>query len=162
MSLGEIQSTATAIDPWSIVAVICLIVIVVIGFDKFHDAGMNLKDKLLNRKFNKMVEKAEKGDTTLREEFRIMFNEAHEEHEEINSRLDHHDRCLAHDKRTIERMQGEIEQLDVRVTARTEEGTLMIKTAKVILNNQLGLADTTSVVDIVEEIDKFLIEGRDK
>ena len=52
--------------------------------------------------------------------------------------------------------------LHARVDARAEEGTLMIKTAKALLNNQLGLSDSDDIVQVVEEIDRFLIERRDK
>lgn len=162
MDFDQIKEITLAIDPWSVVAAVCLFILVVIGLDRFYDAGSRLKEKLFDRKFNKIIKRTENGETTLREEFRVMYNEANSEHDEFRKRLDDHERYLSNDKKEIDSLKIRVNDIVERVEVQTQEGTLMIRTAKVLLNNQLGISKQTDVKEVVDEIDKFLIERRDK
>lgn len=89
-----------------------------------------------------------------------MFGEAHSEHER-------YDRQFANDKRALERIERDVDELklktllhDAQIAEHRDEGTVLIKSVKAMLNAQLGLNDETDVIDAVNEIDQYLIERR--
>ena len=176
MNSTEVAYLASNIDPWSIVAIIALIALIIVGVEKVTDAGSKLKKRFLDRKFDKMIEHAEKGDMSLREELENSYIKTEEDHKEFRVRLDQHETYLDNDKRQFERvdrildrheaeiesLKGEMVNVHHRLDARTEEGTMTIKAIKAILNEKLGIGQVSDMTEVVNEIDEYLIEGREK
>ena len=148
------------IDPYQICLIAAAFVGVVVGFEKLVTSGASLKHRFIDSRQKKLVDAALAGDGNLREEIMGMFEEAHSEHER-------YDRQFANDKRAIERLERDMDELklktllhDAQIAEHREEGTVLIKSVKTMLKAQLGLNEDTDVIDAVNEIDQYLIERR--
>lgn len=149
-----------SIDPYQVGLIAAAFVGVVVGFERLVEAGASLKHRFVDSRQKKLVDAALAGDGSLREEIMAMFGEAHSEHER-------YDRQFANDKRAIERLERDVDELkiktllhDAQIAEHREEGTVLIKSVKAMLSAQLGLNEDTDVIDAVNEIDRFLIERR--
>lgn len=150
----------TQVDPYQLAIIAAAFCGIVVGFEKLVTAGANLKHRFVDSRQKKLVDAAIAGDGSLREEIMLMFDEAHSEHER-------YDRQFANDKRAIERLEGDMTEMklktllhDAQIAEHREEGTVLIKSVKAMLNAQLGLNEETDVIDAVNEIDQYLIERR--
>ena len=149
-----------SIDPYQVGLIAAAFVGVVVGFERLVEAGASLKHRFVDSRQKKLVDAALAGDGSLRDEIMGMFGEAHSEHER-------YDRQFANDKRAIERLERDVDELkiktllhDAQIAEHREEGTVLIKSVKAMLSAQLGLNEDTDVIDAVNEIDRFLIERR--
>lgn len=148
------------IDPSQVLLIAAVIIASIVGAEKFVSACAALKERFVDSRQKRLVDAAIAGDGSLREEIMAMFGEAHSEHER-------YDRQFANDKRALERIERDVDELklktllhDAQIAEHRDEGTVLIKSVKAMLNAQLGLNDETDVIDAVNEIDQYLIERR--
>lgn len=164
-----------SIDPWQAIAIIAVLIALVVGFDKFLAAAEGLKHRLIDRKTNKIIDAALEGSDSLREEIMRRFDESLTEHDEFRSDITEIREMLDRDKRALMRMDDDIDRLRVRVDgvdtrldrnerhidAINDEMRIMLASIKTILNEKIGVAGTTDIVDTVKQIDEFLIERKE-
>ena len=148
------------IDPSQVMLIAAVVVAAIVGAEKFVSAGASLKERFVDSRQKRLVDAAIAGDGSLREEIMAMFGEAHSEHER-------YDRQFANDKRALERIERDVDELklktllhDAQIAEHRDEGTVLNKSVKALLNAQLGLNAETDVSDAVNEIDQYLIERR--
>lgn len=95
------------IDPSQVMLIAAVVVAAIVGAEKFVSAGASLKERFVDSRQKRLVDAAIAGDGSLREEIMAMFGEAHSEHER-------YDRQFANDKRALERIERDVDELKLK------------------------------------------------
>lgn len=160
---------------YAILCAVPLVFLVVTNLDKFGDAVIGLKDKVLDRPRNRILDSALKGDKELREEIFRQFENSDKVHERIDGDIAQIKRMLDNDKRAIDRHdraitamrnrmdghEGRLDRHDIQLAAHSEETRILISSVQVLLGKEVGLAGPTDIVDTVKHINEFLVERKD-
>lgn len=160
---------------YAVLCAVLLAFLVVTNLDKFADAVIGLKDKVLDRPKTKVLDAALKGDKELRDEIFRQFENSDKVHERIDEDIAEIRQMLGNDKRALDRHdwaisamrdrmdghEGRLDRHDIILAAHSEETRILIGSVKVLLNKEVGLAGSTDIVDTVKKIDEFLMERKD-
>lgn len=150
------------IGGWQIVAVVCLVFLLVTNLDKFLDSIFGLKDKLVDRKTNSIIEAALEGDSSLREEVFRRLDEAREDHEKYEQWFSRDNRRISALEDDVDKIKGDMEKAHDRLDAHAEESTIILNSMRVMMSKMLGLAEDSDIIDSVNEINRYLVERREK
>lgn len=149
-----------AIDWFSLVLVAILVASAIIGFEKFVSSGSNLKHKFVDAKFEEILNASTEGDETIRTEILTFMENSRREHDRYEEYFDNDKRTLARHDRELDDIKADILVLSARLDQHNEEGTITLKAIRSLINTHLGIGSDSDMIEIVNEMDEFLIERR--
>lgn len=139
------------------------------ALNKWMDAVLAIKDKLMDRKANSIVDAALAADGSLRDELLRKFDHASAEHDEFRGYFDNDKKAIDEVRRDVKTLRKRVDGLEIRddnhdseLKDRAKGEMVVLSAIKAILNKEIGMGTTANLVDAVEMIDSYLIEGRTK
>lgn len=156
------EQLAQGVEGWQAVAVVCVAFLVVTNLDKFLDSILGIKDKLVDRKTNSIIEAALEGDSSLREEVFRRLDEAAEDHEKYEQWFSRDNRRISSLEDDVAELKTEMTRAHDRLDTHAEESTIILNSMRVMMSKMLGLAEDSDIIDSVNEINEYLVERREK
>lgn len=135
---------------------------IVIGAERLVASAASIKERFVDRRRDKLLDAALDGDETLRAEVFKMLDDAHKEHERYEEMFRRDKRRIDVIEDAIDEIRSDVDKLSQKADAREQEGIITMKAIKTMMNRFIGLAEDSDIIDVVNEVDQYLIERNGK
>lgn len=134
---------------------------IVIGAERLVTSAASIKERLVDKRRQKLLDEAFDGDETLRIEVFKILDEAHADHKRYEEMFRREKRRIDVMEDAIDEIRSDVDKLSQKADAREQEGIITMKAIKTMMNRFIGLAEDSDIIDVVNEVDQYLIERRE-